>query len=105
MPQNARNLGLPAITVTRATVTSALAADPTPDRAFDLVLVDPPYDVPEDALAAVLDRLASGWLAEGGLLVVERSTRSPEPTWPAGLTRASKPKKYGETTIWWAERP
>ena len=52
----------------------------------------------------MLDRLRAGWLAPGGLLVVERSTRTPEPTWPDGIQRASKPKKYGETTIWYASR-
>ncbi|WP_392542633.1 16S rRNA (guanine(966)-N(2))-methyltransferase RsmD [Oryzobacter telluris] len=103
--QNARTLGLPGIRVQRSTVQAALAADPSPSDAADLVLVDPPYDVPEDALAAVLDRLAAGWLALDGLLVVERSTRTPEPTWPAPLERIGKPKKYGETTVYLATRP
>ena len=40
--------------------------------------------------AAVLDRLRAGWLAPGGLLVVERSTRSPEPAWPDGIQRATQ---------------
>ena len=48
----------------------------------------------------MLDRLAAGVAAPGGLLVVERSTRSPEPGWPAGIRRSGKPKKYGETTVW-----
>ena len=52
----------------------------------------------------MLDRLRAGWLAPRGLLVVERSTRSPEPTWPDGIPQASKPKKDGETTIWYATR-
>jgi len=33
---------------------------------------------------------------------VGRSTRSPEPTWPEGLGRFAD-KRYGETTIWFAE--
>jgi 16S rRNA (guanine966-N2)-methyltransferase len=41
-------------------------------------------------------------LAPDALVVVERSSRSPEPVWPAALA-PSKPKKYGETTIWFAE--
>lgn len=101
---NARDLGFAAVRVVRSTVASALAGDPAEDDAADLVLVDPPYDVPEDALRAVLERLAAGWLAPGGLLVVERSTRSPEPAWPDGLVRSGKPRKYGETTVWLAER-
>ena len=101
--RNIRDLGLDAVRVTRSTVASFLAADPDPADAVDLVLVDPPYDLPEDALAAVLDRLTHGWLAPGALLLVERSTRSPEPTWPATLHLATAPKKYGETTVWLAE--
>jgi 16S rRNA (guanine966-N2)-methyltransferase len=100
---NARDLGLRGVRVVRSTVAAHLAGDPGPDAVADLVLVDPPYDVDEDALGAVLDRLTSGgWLAPDALLVVERSSRSPEPTWPAALTRAGKPKKYGETTVWFA---
>ena len=68
------------------------------------MLVDPPYSLDEAELAEVLDRLAAGWLAPGGLLVVERSTRSPEPVWPPGIRRSGKPRKYGETTVWLAQR-
>ena len=41
-------------------------------------------------------------LSADALVVVERSTRSPEPTWPVGLAPV-RSKKYGETTVWWAE--
>ena len=101
---NAGNLALPAVRVVRTTVAAHLAPDPGPDAVADLVFADPPYDLDEKSLAAVLSRLAAGWLAPGGLVVVERSTRSPEPTWPDGISRATKPKKYGETTVWYATR-
>lgn len=72
---------------------------------YGLVLIDPPYAVTEVALAQVLAALCDGgWLADDALVVVERSTRSPEPTWPAGLVRLDD-KKYGETTVWFAEPP
>ena len=103
--RNAADLGFgPAARVVRSTVLTALAGEPGEGEAADLVLVDPPYDVDEDALRLVLDRLAAGWLALGGLVVVERSTRSPEPSWPEGIERVGKPRKYGETTVWLAER-
>jgi 16S rRNA (guanine966-N2)-methyltransferase len=101
---NARDLALPGVRVVRSTVAAHLAPDAGPGEAADLVFVDPPYDLDESALGAVLDRLRAGWLAPGGLLVVERSTRGPEPAWPDGIARASKQKKYGETTIWYATR-
>jgi 16S rRNA (guanine966-N2)-methyltransferase len=68
---------------------------------FDLIFLDPPYDLPEAELTAnlaVLPRI----LSENALVVVERSTRTPAPLWPAGLSLV-RSKKYGETTVWWAE--
>ncbi len=102
--ENVRALGLREVRVRASTVAAALAADPAPGEAADLAFLDPPYDVPEDALAVVLTRLGAGWLADDGLVVVERSSRSPEPAWPAGLERVGKPRRYGETTVWLAER-
>ena len=37
-----------------------------------------------------------------GVMLVERSSRSPEPTWPEGLALLRE-KRYGETALWWAE--
>ena len=71
---------------------------------FDLVLADPPYPLGEHDLAAVLAQLVGGrWLSMQAAVVVERSARTPEPTWPAGLERYDE-RRYGETTIWFAER-
>jgi 16S rRNA (guanine966-N2)-methyltransferase len=36
------------------------------------------------------------------VVVVERSSRSPEPQWPESLARFAE-KKYGETKLWYAE--
>ncbi|MCG2622348.1 16S rRNA (guanine(966)-N(2))-methyltransferase RsmD [Arthrobacter sp. I2-34] len=72
-----------------------------PHDRWDLVLMDPPYPLPEAELAQVLDTLAPR-LAEGAVVVIERSSRSPEPRWPAGLERFAE-KKYGETMLWYAE--
>ncbi len=101
---NIRALGFQEARVLATTVTAALAPDAVEDTAADLVLVDPPYDVGEDALAAVLGRLVAGWAAAGAMVVVERSSRSPEPAWPVGLERVGKPRRYGETTVWLATR-
>ena len=83
----------PRVRVVRTTVAAHLAPDPAAGAAADLVFVDPPYDLDEPALRLVLDRLAAGWLAPGGLLVVERSTRSPEPPWPDTIDLAAKPQE------------
>ncbi|KRE41936.1 16S rRNA (guanine(966)-N(2))-methyltransferase RsmD [Knoellia sp. Soil729] len=95
---NAARLGLPA-TVLATTVSSALAGTA---QEHDLVFLDPPYDLTEEALAANLSALVTGgWLAEASLVVVERSKRTAEPSWPEGL-EPERLKKYGETVIWYA---
>ncbi len=53
------------------------------DRVYDLVLADPPYAVDEQQIAAILDALlAGGWIGEDSVVVLERSSRSPETVWP-----------------------
>ena len=68
--------------------------------AFDVVWLDPPYDSAEigDALAA-----ASGILAPGGLVVLERATRR-EPDVPASLARV-RDVKSGDSTLTFFIRP
>ncbi|MEE6282243.1 16S rRNA (guanine(966)-N(2))-methyltransferase RsmD [Georgenia sunbinii] len=100
--RNAATLGFAQVTTAAATAHGFLTTQPaTPHH---LVLVDPPYDVAESALAEVLAALDTGWLADGAVVVVERDRRSPEPTWPAGLEPA-KERRYGDTTLWFASTP
>jgi 16S rRNA (guanine966-N2)-methyltransferase len=72
-------------------VVAALARGGGP---FDLILLDPPYDIPD--IGAVLDA-SSRRLAEGGLVVLERATRR-EPPVPASLTR-TRDVKSGDSTL------
>lgn len=68
---------------------------------WDLVFLDPPYPLEEPALKDVLSKLAPH-LDEAAVVVVERSSRSPEPAWPEAL-ECFADKKYGETKLWFAE--
>ncbi|GAB3616793.1 16S rRNA (guanine(966)-N(2))-methyltransferase RsmD [Okibacterium endophyticum] len=82
---------------------SAVAVQQFLDRAdgeWDLVFFDPPYDLSEDELAQNLASLVPV-LSEHALVLVERSSRTPEPVWPGELT-AERSKSYGETVVWWA---
>jgi 16S rRNA (guanine966-N2)-methyltransferase len=98
---NARTLGFREADVVAASVPTVLAGRPR--SPYDVVFSDPPYPLDEEALARDLALLAgNGWLAPDALVVVERASRSPEPTWPAGLTLLRE-KKYGETRLWYAE--
>ncbi|MHA6967417.1 16S rRNA (guanine(966)-N(2))-methyltransferase RsmD [Glutamicibacter bergerei] len=72
-----------------------------PTRTFDLIFMDPPYPLTDQELAVTLDKV-SRVLAEDATVIVERSSRSPEPVWPANLEKIAD-KKYGETRLWFAE--
>ncbi|MFG1795557.1 16S rRNA (guanine(966)-N(2))-methyltransferase RsmD [Nocardia sp. NPDC049149] len=93
---NIADLGLPGAELRIGTVASVLALGGAGE--FDLVLADPPYAVDTDAVQADLLALAAGWLHPGALVVIERSSRSPEIEWPEGYS-ATKPRKYGETRL------
>jgi 16S rRNA (guanine966-N2)-methyltransferase len=68
---------------------------------FDLVFIDPPYDLPEAELTAVLAGLRA-LVDDGALLVVERSTRSPEPMWAPGQM-LDRRRDYGETAVYFVD--
>lgn len=102
---NAAVVGTGDVRVVGDTVERALAVGPPDGIRIDLVLVDPPYDVDEPTLTAVLTALVErAWLTTDAFVVVERSSRSPQPTWPEGLELSGE-KRYGETAIWFAEPP
>lgn len=102
--KNIAELDLAGVIVRADTVERALLSGPASGEvSCDLVLVDPPYDVSEEALADVLTLLVThGWLSADALVVVERSARSPEPRWPKGLDGAGE-RRYGDTKMWFAD--
>ena len=98
---NVRNLAFSPVRVVTQAVERFL--DATPSVQAGLVLMDPPYSVSEEQLRQAIDLLVEkSWLAPKALVVVERSSRSPQPTWHERLT-AWEPRVYGETTMWFAE--
>jgi len=100
---NARVLGFARANVIAAPVGSALATPPA--APYDIVFLDPPYPLDDDAVAADLAALVKNdWLVPGALVVVERSSRSPEPAWPTGFA-GTRNRKYGETTVWYGHAP
>jgi len=68
--------------------------------AWDVVFMDPPYDLGEAELLQNLESLAPH-LDPDAVVMLERSSRSPEPAWPSGITLERR-KDYGDTTLWWA---
>ncbi|BAK34622.1 putative RNA methyltransferase [Microlunatus phosphovorus NM-1] len=67
---------------------------------FDIVFLDPPYELANGAIEAILrDLVANDWLTGEGLVVLERSSREPAPHWPDALSDTWE-KKYGETVLY-----
>lgn len=64
---------------------------------WDLVLLDPPYDVPDAQLAEVLAALVPALTVES-VVVVERSNRSGPPPWPAEM-HGFDTRTYGDTAV------
>jgi 16S rRNA (guanine966-N2)-methyltransferase len=91
----------PALSTTKAQVSTFLRG--APNTSYDLVFIDPPYELDSALVDQVLIDLLP-WLAPGAWVMVERSTRSEAPQWPQGLTPLDS-KKYGETALYFAEAP
>jgi len=98
--RNVTTLGLAATVTVAAEKAERFAARPA-TAPWDLVLIDPPYDLPEDGLAGVLAGVGAA-LSAHAVVVVERASRTPEPTWPPTLARLDR-RAYGDTVMWFAE--
>lgn len=98
---NADVLGMRTATVHPATVSTFLMKSGPTEATYDVVFLDPPYSLEVAAVDRDLASLVSGgWLGEDSLVVVERSSRAPAPTWPVGL-EALRSRRYGETVLWY----
>jgi 16S rRNA (guanine966-N2)-methyltransferase len=95
--RNAEAVALPGARVVVDRVERFLGAE---QAAYDIAFLDPPYATSDEIVARVL---AAVPLAESGVLVVERSARSPEPAWPEGVERVRE-RRYGEGTLWYGRR-
>ena len=92
---NAERLALPADVVAQP-VERFLAGPPAP---YDLVVLDPPYELDVDPVLAALPP----WLAEDAVVVVERRRRGPAPAWPPGVVE-ERSRAYGEAVLWYGSR-
>ncbi|TCK25488.1 16S rRNA (guanine(966)-N(2))-methyltransferase RsmD [Pseudonocardia endophytica] len=82
----------------------AVLARPS-ERAFDVLLADPPYSVPDDEVAGWLaSAMAGGWLAPGAAVVVERAKSTTPFPWPDGF-EPDRDRRYGDTVLRTAHIP
>ena len=105
---NAATLGLPGAEVATCPVERLVAGAPAADgpaqraRApYDIAFLDPPYELADAKVRAVLTGLRShGWLVEAAVVVVERASRGGELIWPPGFD-GDRSRRYGEATLWY----
>ena len=71
----------------------------TPELKFDLVFIDPPYEIGNDEITANLTELQKH-LKENASVVVERSSRDQQPEFPSYYS-LNDTKSYGDTVIYW----
>ncbi len=72
---------------------------------FDIVVADPPYDLPNSELAAILANLSrAGVLAGAADVIVERSRRTADLEWPEPLVEV-KARRYGDTVLLFGRAP
>ena len=94
LERNLDRLRLTGARVVRGDVLATLAQEAAAGRKYDLVLVDPPYDMYSD-LKPQLARYLPAVLADDGVLVVETDVRvEPELPLPQRTSR-----KYGQTRV------
>jgi 16S rRNA (guanine966-N2)-methyltransferase len=99
---NAEAVGLPGARILRSPVATFL--DVPADGPYEFVFADPPYELPDEQVAAMLARLGDGgWLAEEAVVVVERSARGAAPAWPECIT-PGREKRYGAGVLWYGRR-
>ncbi|ONH36582.1 16S rRNA (guanine(966)-N(2))-methyltransferase RsmD [Protofrankia sp. BMG5.30] len=96
---NAATLGFTGVEILSQSVPRVVEI--MPERAFDMVFLDPPYALSDSALTSVLAGLIAGaWLQPDGVCVVERSRRSGPPVWPDGIITIRN-RAYGEGVLWY----
>ncbi|WP_291479888.1 RsmD family RNA methyltransferase [Corynebacterium sp.] len=101
---NADVVGHPDVHVVESKASSFLATVP-PDR-FSMVLADPPYELSDEAVDAMVAALVPA-LMKDAVVVVERHVDSAEVTWPQGFEKTNqklKKRTYGiarmDMAIW-----
>ncbi|MBA2322530.1 MAG: 16S rRNA (guanine(966)-N(2))-methyltransferase RsmD [Pseudonocardiales bacterium] len=98
--RNLTDLGLLGAAQVRTAPVASVLGHPA-DRAYHLVLADPPYDLPGTEVAGWLGAAESnGWLAPDVTVVVERrvARRGGPFEWPTALC-GLRERRYGDTVL------
>jgi 16S rRNA (guanine966-N2)-methyltransferase len=100
--RNGRELGAEG-GVARTDVVTFLAKRPV--HPYDLIWLDPPYDLPTPVVDRLLNLVVSqAWLGSTGLIMIERAGRTAAPALAEGFTDHWL-RQYGDTTVYFACQP
>jgi len=100
---NIEHLGLPGVRAHALAVEKWLTQEVAP-APYDIVLIDPPYSLGNDRVERVLELLLTqGLLTEGALISVERESKTPAFTWPAGYL-PERERAYGLAIVRYASK-
>ena len=73
----------------------------TSEIKFDIIYIDPPYDLPNSEVEKLLRKIISNdYLNGNGIIAVERETKSKEFIWPSPLV-GTKVRAYGQGSIYY----
>jgi 16S rRNA (guanine966-N2)-methyltransferase len=85
--------------VDRSAVEAWLARTPVPHQQFDLVALDPPYELDAASIERVLAALDRGWLAgQGWTVVLTRGHKGPVPAVPVHWA-VRRQLRYGDSLL------
>lgn len=99
--ENVRELDL-AAQVRTGRVEDVIAAPPP--GGYDVIFLDPPYELNSARLSSQLvTLLEQGWITDDALVVVERSSRTEDLSWPEDPADVWT-KNYGETMLHFWQR-
>lgn len=77
--------------------------DKSADLPFDVVFLDPPYELPNNEIEKNLAALVrNSFLKPSSVVAIERDSKARPIVWPKGLLEV-KVRKYGAATIYYAE--
>jgi len=77
--------------------------DKVSENKFDVVFMDPPYELGMEEVVNSLKLLfKNGFLKNGSVVAIERDSKSKAIEWPEGFAPL-KERKYGSATIYYAE--
>jgi 16S rRNA (guanine966-N2)-methyltransferase len=74
-----------------------------PSNQYDIIFMDPPYELSNQAVQDLLNLIVkNNFLRKGGVVVVERATKGSVINWPEPL-RQLRTKEYGVATLYYGE--